>query len=278
MEPDRSGKGFGNSPISEAQDGLKFKSVRRVFRIVDLISQRGERLTAKELAREVGTNLSSCYYLLNLLIEEGYIEKIPRCGGYRIGPTISVLGEASKSNFDSRIEPILEELAQRAQRYANAAVLSGGEAEVTQVKSPPKIPSVGVAKGFLGASHALALGKVLLAGMGSEYVEGYIADHGLEAFTPRTIVRPAQLHAHLNKVRMVGVATDFEEFAQNHCSVAAPVKSQGGKVEGAVGLSTTARRIRSEGQQLIEMVQEAAGEASALLENVAHERRKGCPS
>jgi IclR family acetate operon transcriptional repressor len=278
MKPDQASKGFGNSLISEAQDGLKFKSVRRVFRIVDLISQRGERLTAKELAREVGTNLSSCYYLLNLLIEEGYIEKIPRCGGYRIGPTISVLGEASKSNFDSRIEPILEELAQRAQRYANAAVLSGGEAEVTQVKSPPKIPSVGVAKGFLGASHALALGKVLLAGMGSEYVEGYIADHGLEAFTPRTIVRPAQLHAHLNKVRMVGVATDFEEFAQNHCSVAAPVKGQGGKVEGAVGLSTTARRIRSEGQQLIEMVQEAAGEASALLENVAHERRKGCPS
>ncbi len=235
MEPAQASKDFGNSLISEAQDGLKFKSVRRVFRIVDLISQRGERLTAKELAREVGTNLSSCYYLLNILVEEGYIEKIPRCGGYRIGPTISVLSEASKSNFDSRIEPILEELAQRAQRYANAAVLSGGEAEVTQVKSPPKIPSVGVAKGFHGASHALALGKVLLAGMGSEYVEGYIADHGLEAFTPRTIVRPAQLHTHLNKIRMVGVATGFEEFAQNHCSVAAPVKSLGGKVEGAVG-------------------------------------------
>src|ERR687894_585580 len=278
MESDRSGKDFGNSLISDAQDGLKFKSVRRVFRIMDLISQRGERLTAKELAREVGTNLSSCYYLLNLLIEEGYIEKVPRCGGYKVGPTISVLGEASKSNFASRIEPILEDLAQRAQRYANAAVLSGGEAEVTQVKSPPKVPSVGVAKGFQGASHALALGKVLLAGMGSEYVEGYIADHGLEAFTPRTIVRPTQLHGHLNKVRMVGVAMDFEEFAQNHCSVAAPVKSQGGKVEGAVGLSTTARRIRSEGQQLIEMVQQAAGEASALLENVADERRKGCPN
>ena len=91
MEPDHSGKDFGNSLISEAQDGLKFKSVRRVFRIMDLISQRGERLTAKELAREVGTNLSSCYYLLNILVEEGYIEKICRCGGYRIGPIISVL-------------------------------------------------------------------------------------------------------------------------------------------------------------------------------------------
>src|SRR5918997_523860 len=276
MEPDRSGKDLGSSLISEAQDGLKFKSVRRVFRIMELISQRGERLTAKVLAREVGTNLSSCYYLLNLLIEEGYIEKIPRCGGYKVGPTISVLGEASKSNFDSKIGPILEELAQRAQRYANAAVLSGGEAQVTQVKSPPKVPSVGVAKGFQGASHALALGKVLLAGMGAEYVEGYIADNGLEAFTPRTIVRPAQLHAHLNKVRMVGVATDFEEFAYNLCCVAAPVKGENGKVTAAIGLSTTARHARNTGQQLVDIVQWAAGEASALVREVAYERGNGC--
>src|SRR3712207_1943452 len=91
---------------------------------------------------------------------------------------------------------------------------------------------------------------------------------GLEAFTPRTIVQPVHLHAHLNKVRMVGVATDFEEFAQNLCCVAAPVRSKSGKVEGAIGLSTTARRIRSEEQQLIEMVQWAAEEASALLRGV----------
>ena len=270
MRPNHSNAGSGNSPVSEEQGDLKFKSVRRIFRIMDLVSRRGERLTAKELAREIGTNLSSCYYLLNVLVEEEYIEKIPRCGGYKIGPAISMLSEASKSNFDSRIEPVVDELAQRAQRHAYAAVLSGGEVEVTQVKVPPKSPSMGVVKGFHGASHALALGKVLLAGMGSEYVEGYINNHGLEAFTPRTIIRPAQLHAHLNKVRMVGVATDFEEFAQNLCCVAAPVKSQGGKVEGAVGLSTTARRIRIEGPQLIEMVQRAGGEASALLEDVAY--------
>lgn len=281
MKPNYEGRGSSNSLMGEKQGDLKFKSVRRVFRIMDLVSQRGERLTAKELACEVGTNLSSCYYLLNILVEEGYIEKVPRCGGYRIGPAISRLSESSKSDFDLRIEPVVEELAWRAQRYAYAAVLSGGEVEVTQVKSPPRSPPVGVAKGFHGASHALALGKVLLADMGSEYVEDYIADHGLEAFTPRTIVRPAQLHAHLNKVRMVGVATDFEEFTQNLCGVAAPVKSQGGKVEGAIGLSTTARRIRSEGSQLIEMVQRAAGEASARLEDVAfqrNERRDGCQS
>jgi DNA-binding IclR family transcriptional regulator len=64
---------------------------------------------------------------------------------------------------------------------------------------------------------------------------------------------------------MVGLATDFEEFAQNLCCMAAPVWSRRPKVEGAIGLSTTARRIHDEGRRLTEMVQWAAEEASAML-------------
>src|SRR5215208_4210834 len=262
---DRSGQGSENSPASKARGDSKFKSVRRVFRIMDLVSQRGGELTAREIAHEIQTNLSSCYYLLNILTEEGYIERVPCRGGYRIGPTISELNESTRRKFDSRIEPVIEELALRTQRHAYAAVLSGGEATVTQVKAPPKCPPVGVPAGFHGASHALALGKVLLAGMGSEYVDGYIDSHGLEAFTPRTLVQPALLHAHLNKVQMVGVAIDFEEFAPNLCCVAAAVEGGRGRVEGAIGLSTTARRMREEGQHLAKLVQWAAEEASALL-------------
>lgn len=265
MKPNSLGGDPSNLPASEPQIGQKFKSVRRIFRILDLVGRQGEDLTAKRLAREIGTNLSSCYYLLNILADEGYIEKIPHCGGYRIGPTVYLLNEHSRSNVDSKIEPVVEELAQRSQRHAYSAVLSYGETTVTHVKAPPKSPSVGVVEGFHGASHALALGKVLLAGMGAEYVEEYIDKHGLEAFTPRTIVQPSLLHSHLNKVRMVGVATDFEEFAQNLYCVAAPIKRESGKVEGAIGLSTTARRFRDEGQYLVGMVQWAAGEASALL-------------
>jgi acetyl-CoA synthetase len=263
-EPD-SGEDLSNLPTGETQSGAKFKSVRRVFRIMDLISERGEDVTAKELARAVGTNLSSCYYLLNILAEEGYIEKVPHQGGYRIGPAVTLLYKQSRSDFDTKTEPVVKELAKQSQRHAYSAVLSDGEVTVTRVEAPPKSPPVGVVEGFHGASHALALGKVLLAGTGYEYVEDYIDNCGLEGFTPRTIVQPTQLHAHLNKVQMVGVAMDFEEFSQNLCCVAAPVRDEKGRLEGAIGLSTTARRIRNEGQTLSELVRRAADEASALL-------------
>lgn len=258
--------GFVDLSANGSRIGPKFKSVRRALRIMDLISQQGEKLTAKRIARELGTSLSSCYYLLNILADEGYIEKMPHCGGYRVGPTISTLYECRpESSLDVKVESVIEELAQRAQRQAYLAVLTDGEVTVVQVKAPPDSPPAGVAQGFHGASHALALGKVLLAGMGSEYVQRHIEDHGLEAFTSRTIVHPTQLHAQLNKVRMVGVAMDFEEFTQNLCCVAAPVKNRKGEVQGAIGLSTTTRRIGKEGHHLIELVQWASTEASALL-------------
>ena len=261
---DSGGGGSGRA----VETGPKFRSVRRVFRIIDLVGRRGEDLTAKQLAREVETSLSNCYYLLHILSEEGYIERLPKNGGYRLGPAVATLNRNARSSLDATIEPVVAELAQRASRNVYAAVLCDGEVTVTQVKAPPDGPPVGVVPGFQGATHALALGKVLLAGKGSRYVDDYVDDHGLEAFTPRTITQSALLHAQLNKARMVGLATDFEEFALNLCCVAAPVYDACGKVEGAIGLSTTPRRIREEGQRhLIELVQWAGKEASALLQD-----------
>ena len=106
-------------------------------------------------------------------------------------------------------------MAQRAQRQAYLAVLIDGEVTVAQVKGAAGQSSGGGGPRFSrGDRTRWPSGKVLLAGMGSEYVQKHIEDRGLEAFTPRTIVHPTQLHAQLNKVRMVGVAMDFEEFAQ----------------------------------------------------------------
>lgn len=268
MDPEHTGFGPSDLPTSGPDPGSKFKSVRRIFRIMEIVSQRGEELTAKQLSSEIDTSLSSCYYLLNILADEGYIEKLAQGGGYRIGPAVSLIhgcSTGSSNDFDNKVAPIVDELAQRSNRYAYAAVLSDGEATVTRATAPPESPPVGVVEGFHGASHALALGKVLVANMGPNGLRHYMENHKMEAFTPRTIVRKDLLMTHLNKVRTVGFATDFEEFAENLCCLAAPVGRGIGRMEGAIGVSTTARLIHRELQYLVRLVQEAAEEASAQL-------------
>jgi DNA-binding IclR family transcriptional regulator len=244
----------------------RFESARRVFRILDLVSRR-EGLTAKMLARELGVSLSTCYYLLDVLIEEGYLERISSRRGYRLGPAVPALHERySRNDPSSAVEPVLDELAQRSKRHAYFGVLSEGAVTVTHVKSPQGSPPVGIVRGFHGASHGLALGKVLLAGTGAEGVRTYVEEIGLEAFTPRTIIQPALFELHLDRVRERGLATDVEEFAENLCCVAMPVVGRGDdEVEGAVRVPTSARRFEGEARSLVELVRWAAGEASALL-------------
>lgn len=248
-----------------SREGAKFQSVRRAFKILDLVSRR-QGLTAKLLARELGVSLSTCYYLINILIEEGYLEKDPARRGYRMGAAVGALHERrTGERFSSLVEPVLEDLARRSGRHAYLGIMLDGAVTVSRVKSPFKGPPVGIVQGFHGASHALALGKVLIAGSGSEGLKGYLEGYGLEYFTPRTIVRPELFKVHLDRVRIQGVATDVGEFEENLCCVAAPITGEGGTVEGAIGVSTSGQRFGDEAKSLVGLVRWAADEASRML-------------
>jgi DNA-binding IclR family transcriptional regulator len=244
-----------------------YTSTRRVFRIIDRVSTGGERLTVKALAHDLGISVSTCYHLVGILVDEGYIEKLPHHAGYRLGATVGVLFERSRrSGSAAVVEPILHDLARIADRTAYFAVLAGtDDVVVTHVHSPPDSAPVGVPQGFRGPSHALALGKVLIAAGGSAAINRYIEQHELRAFTRRTITDPNKLEAHLKEVRTRGYATDFEEFAKNLYCVAVPVSYENGTVAGAVGLATTATSPADELKRLIRLTRRAAAQISTAL-------------
>ncbi|MBV9197508.1 MAG: IclR family transcriptional regulator [Solirubrobacterales bacterium] len=244
-----------------------YASTRRVFRIIDRVSTGGERLTVKALAHDLGISVSTCYHLVGILLDEGYIEKLPHHAGYRLGATVGVLFERSRrSGSAAVVEPVLHDLARLADRTAYYAVLSGtDDVVVTHVYSPPDCPPVGVSQGFTGPSHALALGKVLIAAGGSAAINRYIERHELRAFTRRTITDATKLEAHLKEVRTRGYATDFEEFANNLYCVAVPVSYESGTVAGAVGLATTATSPADELKRMIRLTRQAATQISTAL-------------
>lgn len=249
----------------EKRGRTRFNTARRAFALLDLISLR-EGLTAKVLSKELGVSLSTCYSLINILIEKGFVEKAAHQKGYKLGPAVSLLHARShKIDLESRVEPVLEELATRSERHAYFGLLSGGDAIVAQVKSPCKKPPVDIVRGSLAASHALAVGKILIASNGAAGIDEYVDEHGLRMFTPRTITDPKRFKVHLAEVRRLGFAIDVEEFAENLCCVATPVTDGGGRVEGTIGISTTSLHFYKESEALIELVLKYARKASALL-------------
>ena len=241
-------------------------STRRALRILDTVGRGGAGLSAKRLACDLGVSLSTCYQLLNILLDEGYIEKIDGHRGYRLGPAVALLAQDRGSDEAAvAAEPVVRELCRRASRSACFAVLADGEVTLTQVESPADVPPVGVARGLRGAGHALAVGKVLIAGTGIRGISRYTRTHRLEPFTRQTITDPTHLEAHLKDVRRTKLATDLEEFATNLFDVAVPVEPRRGVVAGAIGVFTTARRSSSEVGALVELARRAARDVSSRL-------------
>lgn len=89
--------------------------------------------------------------------------------------------------------------------------------------------------------HATALGKVLLA------YDGELADAvgagGLPALTHRTITDPVLLRRTISEVRRSGWAGDIGEYRSGEASVAAPIRSRGGLVVGAIGITGPVDRL-----------------------------------
>lgn len=248
------------------QKDLKGEQVaRRVLRLLNYVGQKGSNLTAKAIARDLGVSLATAYHLINSLIQEGYVERVPGSKGYRLGPMISLLYQRSLGIGDlvSDVEPVLDELAERTGQRIYLAIYSDGEVTVVEKKCAPgsaKMPD----EGFRRAEHALALGKVLLANAPDGDLESYKDHASLESFTKRTITDAYDLQLCLNQVRCEGFATDLEEFSSGFCCIAAPVHSAAGDVEAAIGLSAPSRRFRVEAKSFAHMILRAGQEASAI--------------
>lgn len=129
-----------------------------------------------------------------------------------------------------------------------------------------------VSKGFRGAAHALALGKVYLSSLPRSQWPRYLrgSTYPRPRYTPATITTPEALAQHMRTVRNTGLALDLQEFAAGSCCVAVPVcRGPDNDLVASVGLAVSARRFTVECDTLTGVIREIAVEASAELNAVA---------
>src|SRR3954454_20354234 len=102
-----------------------YTSTRRIFRIIDRVGRAGDGLTVKRLAGDLGVSVSTCYQLVAILVDEGYIERLSSGAGYRLGPTIGVLFDRSReSRRAAAVERVLRDLVRIGRHPAHFAVWS----------------------------------------------------------------------------------------------------------------------------------------------------------
>jgi acetyl-CoA synthetase len=227
-----------------------------------------EGVRADEVAKDLGKSVSTAYYLLTSLCEEGFAVHESK-GVYRrargLEELTAAVGEHTHAGhvLHEGLAGSVDELFLRTRKRSYLGVVKAGRIEIVAFcgrQGVPRMPGLG--SEIRDSAHALAMGKVVLSLLSPSAVARYVA-RGLTAFTPHTIISPAQLAADLEQVARDGYAVDREEFDENFCCIAAPVFDARGRFVAALGLSMTANIFDSDRDDLAPIVVDVARHAAA---------------
>lgn len=235
-------------------------TARAALQVAWLLAARPDGVRADQVAETLGKSVSTAYNLLASLCDEGVATH--HAGGvYRLAPAFQELvatGTAPTPELHD-LSDLVADLLARTHKRSYLGVVRGGELHVVLergLQGMPKLP--GFAPRIVDNAHALALGKVVLALARPEVVAHYVRDHGLRRFTAHTITDPEALRDELAEVRRQGFAVETEEFDDDFCCIAAPVRDRRRRFLGVLGISMTRHAFDDEHEALARTVVEVA--------------------
>jgi acetyl-CoA synthetase len=245
--------------LSRETRGLS--TARSVLKVLSLMAQHPDGISAREVAQELGKSVSTAYYLLTSLLEEGFADHQPG-GGYRLRAGAGLGVVTSRPSPDDALTQAVDDLFARTHRRSYLGRVATGMIVLTTESGRqgiPRVPGLGARIGR--NAHALAMGKVVLSLLPERgrrrYTEG-----GLSRYTPHTITSPEALLSELHDVRRDGFAIDRGEFHSEFCCVAAPVFCDRGRFRAVLGLSTSSRTFEADARDLAGAVRDVAAAVS----------------
>ncbi|MEV8632122.1 IclR family transcriptional regulator [Streptosporangium sp. NPDC051023] len=211
------------------------QAVQRAMSVLACFRDGGPMLSASDLARRTELSTSTAHRLARALVSMGFLEQDARTSRYRLGPSMTELGQLSFHQRGlHRVAPELGQLARATSATVDLAIRNGRYAVILIGGSVDPESGTGLRRPL----HSTALGKVLLA-WAPPGEEDLAALGPLRAQTERTIVDPCDLRAEIERVRKTGYALNDGESSHGIRTLAVPVLDRAEQVRYALAVRST---------------------------------------
>lgn len=268
----------GLSGMTSKQDSPSV-AVERALAMLEAVAQGADGLSNAEISRKLQIPKSSASYILRTLETQGYLNRNPETGKYRVGLKVLSLSRGALTGIDVRevALPIMRHLVEKTNLTCHLAILDGPDAVYIEKVEPTGFIRMDTWVGRRMRVHATSVGKSLVAHIPQERLEKMLAERGLEKRTSKTITTVPRLLKDLEKVREQGYAVDDEENNMGARCLGAPVFNQDGSIEAAIGLSGTINQVNPHTMpRIVEHLKDAARHVSMQLGyRVPHRRATG---
>jgi DNA-binding IclR family transcriptional regulator len=245
----------------------------RTLDILNLFTADRPRLTANELAAQLGIARSTAYRYLQTLTASGFVEEVPN-GGFRLGLRIFELARVARRGygFSDTVRPVLAGLAESTgetalltrRHGASVVCLEKHEAERRHLR-------ISYERGSVFAPNAGASALILFAWDDPAPLLSLLESVPLPRYTAATLTSPAEIVAALAPIRAQGYLVSQGTLDPDAVGVAAPVRDEDGTVIAAVSVVAVASRAPDAVvDSLVGHVVRSAQSLSGLLSLVAN--------
>lgn len=213
-------------------------TLSKALRLLRVLAEDGGRSNLSSLAKRAAIPLATAHRLAATLEAETFIERQAK-GRFAIGEGVRALVPGSPPDhlrLIARLRQPLDRIALRFGAILHFGVLEEGMVTYL-VKANGTADEVFTEEAMQLEAYCSAIGKILLAALPTDELDGYLAFSPFVALTSNTITNIDDLRCELELVRRTGVAYDRFEIHERLYCVAVPVRDQSGAIVGGMSAS-----------------------------------------
>lgn len=249
----------GNRPGDEAHfSGQQPRAVQKALGMLEAVAHLGPGTKAKEIATFTGVPSATAYRMLNLLVAEGFLVRVPDLSGFALGRRTAELSHAATASGPS---PSLHDQVEDMRTHTRYGmhVVSFNAGRLRFVDKDPDHEIIGITT-LAKNIHANALGKLLLA-----YDERHLDDLELRRLTEFTIADRGELAEQLCSIRLQGFAFENQESRVGRSALAVAVRDHADLVAGGLCIQGSCERVTSEDRELVGFLFDCARRLTGLI-------------
>ena len=265
-----------DTPDNDTSSATTNQSVTMSARILGELANSPQALGVTELARRLDESKARIFRHLATMKQVGFVSQEQAGDEYRLGWNIYRLGIAAAEQFSlTRVaQRHMTALRDQTQETAALAIPASGDALVMASVQSQRQISLSVKDGVVIGANSSALGRVLLA-FAPPAQQKRVLTRPLKAFSPYSIVEPAQLQARLDFVQANWWEIAVNENAYGISTLAAPVFDERNSILAAVAVVMPSMAgSQAPDPALVRAVQDCAAAISADFNATAWAQRR----
>src|SRR3954451_7943283 len=176
---------------TQTRDADFVRSIERGLAVISALGRPGGGMTLAEVERAIEVTRASARRTLLTLEQLGYLRTDGR--RFTLTPKLLDLGHGYRSGLalPDVARPHLQQLMEETDEFCSVSVLDGDETLCVARVAPERIMNVAMPVGTRLPAYATCVGRVLLAELGADELDGYLGRVELRPLTRATLVSDA---------------------------------------------------------------------------------------